>query len=277
MGLVLALALGTAELAPSAPAVAAPDPSAPATPEDRAVRVTVFRGWAFDACVAPPVDTMRRWHARSSYRAVGVYFGGRGRACVRQPHLSRAWMRAVRRMGWRVLPVYVGSQAPCVLARNKKHVPIGRHPWPQGRREARDAVRRAHDLGMRRGSPLYLDIEAYPYRHRECARTTLSFVRAWNREVRAHGYVPGFYSSADSGVRHMELARRAGVADLPAVLWFARWQAEPHLYREPALARHAWRPARRIHQYAGNVRERHGGRTLVIDRNLVHAPVARVH
>lgn len=59
------------------------------------------------------------------------------------------------------------------------------------------------------------------------------------------------------------------------VMWFARWRTRPHLYREPALRR-AWRPARRIHQYAGNVQERHGGRSLVIDRNLVHAPVARI-
>ncbi|ATL28971.1 hypothetical protein KY5_3953c [Streptomyces formicae] len=263
IGLVLALAAVTT-LAPGPAGAAAGGGT-----------VSTFSGWAFDTCLTQSLDTMKRWR-HSKYRAVGIYYGGRGRACKRQPHLDRGWTRAVQRMGWRLLPVYVGSQSPCVIAKNKKHVRIGKHPLRQGKREGHDAVRKAKALGMKRRSPLYLDMEAYTYREKPCARTTLSFVRAWDREVRRHGYVPGFYSSADSGVRHMEQARRAGVRDLPAVLWFARWHTRPHLYAEREIARHAWRPARRIHQYAGNVKERHGGRTLVIDRNLVHAPVARV-
>ncbi|MEV5978893.1 DUF1906 domain-containing protein [Streptomyces sp. NPDC052114] len=280
IGFVLVLTALTLDLTASPPGVASsgntePARTAPTRTAPAATKVATFRGWAFDTCLTQSVDTMRRWRS-SSYRAVGVYYAGRGRACKRQPHLDHAWMRAVQRMGWRVLPVYVGSQSPCVVAKNKKGVRIGRHPWTQGKREGRDAVRRAKALGMRRPSPLYLDMEAYAHQKKSCAHTTLSFVRAWDREVRRHGYVPGFYSSADSGVRHMEAARRAGVRDLPAVMWFARWHTKPHLYREPELKRHAWRPARRIHQYAGNVKERHGGRTLLIDRNLVHAPVARV-
>ncbi|WP_306324318.1 MULTISPECIES: glycoside hydrolase domain-containing protein [unclassified Streptomyces] len=237
--------------------------------------VRTFRGRAFDACRAPSLDTMRRWQ-HSKYRAVGVYYGGRARACPHQRNLDRAWVRSVTRMGWRILPVYVGSQAPCVTAHHKKDVRIGRHPWSQGVREARDAVGRAKALGIRSSSPLYLDMEAYNDRKKGCARTTLSFVRAWDREASRQGYVPGFYSSAGSGVRHMEAARRAGVPDLPAVMWFARWHTRPHLYREPVLKARAWHPQRRIHQYAGNVKERHGGRTLVIDRNVVDAPVARI-
>ncbi|UFQ16749.1 MULTISPECIES: DUF1906 domain-containing protein [Streptomyces] len=303
IGLVLALATLTVDLTASppgasaapAPTRAAPDPAgaveeyggfpasgatgsvtgATARPVRLPAGVPRFRGRAFDTCIAPSVDTMRRWRS-SQYRAVGVYFAGRGRACKNQPHLSRSWVRSVHRLGWRVLPLYVGSQSPCVFAKNKKGVPIGRNPWSQGQREARDAVREAKAVGFRTRSPLYLDMEAYAYRNASCARTTLSFVRAWDREVRRSGYVPGFYSSADSGVRHMELSRRAGVRDLPSVMWFARWRTRPHLYREPSLSRYGWTPARRIHQYAGNVKERHGGRTLLIDRNLVHAPVARV-
>jgi hypothetical protein len=185
-------------------------------------------------------------------------------------------MRAVRGQGWRVLLLYVGSQATCVFARHKKNARIGRHPWRQGTVEARDAVRKAGALGIRSGSPLYLDMEAYGFRNKRCARSTLLFVRGWDREVRRRGYLQGLYSSARSGVRHMESARRARVWDLASVMWFARWGVRAGLYRVPVLGRAAWAPARRIHQYAGNVRERHGGRTLLIDRNLVHAPVARI-
>lgn len=300
MGLVLSATLAVALPAPAAPAApaasaapAAPVPGAPPTgAESRAeaegrgagteggaarwpAGVSTFRGRAFDTCLAPTADTMRRWKS-SNYGAVGIYYAGRGRACKRQPNLTRGWMRTVRAQGWKVLPVYVGSQSPCVTAKHKKNVRMGRYPVRQGKQEGRDAVRKAKALGMGRLSPLYLDMESYTYRQKACAHGTLAFVRSWNREVRRFGYIPGFYSSASSGVRHMETARRAGVRDLPSVMWFARWHKRANLYNEPVLRRDAWRPERRIHQYAGNVKERHGGRTLKIDRNLVHAPVARV-
>lgn len=285
-GLVLALALATLALdtsrppegpgpaeasGPARPAVLG-GPTGPGRPA-AAAGPGVFDGRAFDTCLTPSADTMRRW-LDSPYRAVGVYYAGRGRACQEQPQLSRAWLTAVDEMGWGVLPVYVGSQSPCVRAANKQHVRIGSEPGPQGTREGHDAVLRAAALGMGPDSPLYLDMEAYAYQNEKCATATLTFVRAWSREVRSHGYVPGFYSSADSGVAHLESARRAGVDDLPSIMWFARWNNRPDLYGEQGLPWYAWHPERRIHQYAGNVTERYGGRTLQIDRNLVHAPVA---
>ncbi|GGX38218.1 hypothetical protein GCM10010353_62200 [Streptomyces chryseus] len=247
----------------------------PATTEAPAARTVTFRGRAFDTCQAPPVSTLRAWRS-SPYRGVGVYFGGRGRACPHQRHLSKQWVADADRMGWRVLPAFVGSQSPCVHAKNKRHVRIGRAPWRQGRKEGRDAVNAAKAHGMLAGSALYLDMEAYDEGDRRCARTTLDFVRGWNREVRKHAYLPGFYSSAESGVRHMERSRKAGVTDLPSVMWFARWNGKPALYGERVLPRDAWAPHRRIHQYAGNVSEKHGGKRLTIDRNSVDAPVARI-
>jgi hypothetical protein len=235
----------------------------------------VFTGLGFDTCEAPSLGSMNAWR-KSHYRAVGVYFGGRGRACRQQAHLGRRWIQEVHRMGWNILPIYVGSQSPCVTSMNKKHVPIEGEPWSQGVEEGRDAVQRAADLGIRERSALYLDMEAYDHRDTECATTTLSFVRAWSREVRRQGYFPGFYSSSTSGVHHIESARRRGVRDLPDVMWFARWNVPPSLYEEPVLDRAAWNPHRRIHQYVGNSVEKHGGVRMKIDRNLVDAPVAIV-
>jgi hypothetical protein len=235
----------------------------------------IFTGLAFDTCVTPSLGSMNAW-LESQYRAVAVYFGGRGRACKQQANLTPYWMQEVHRTGWRVLPVYVGSQSPCVYGSNKKYVPIEGDPWTQGEEEGHDAVERAAELGMRGRSALYLDMEAYDHRDTDCAETTLSFVRGWSHEVRRHGYFAGFYSSATSGVRHVENARRNGVRDLPDVLWFARWDVPPSLYGEPVLDRAAWKPHRRIHQFAGNVVEEHGGVTMNIDRDQVDAPVAVV-
>ncbi|MEN2420657.1 DUF1906 domain-containing protein [Streptomyces rimosus] len=249
-------------------------PAAGAEPERSWPRgPNVFQGWAFDTCKAPPLSTLQAWK-ETKYRGIGIYFGGRGRACPTQPNLSADWVRSADRAGWRMLPLYVGSQAPCVVNKNKRKVTIRGNAEQVGASEGQDAVQRAKALGIAPGSALYLDMEAYSLRNTSCTSKTLAYIRAWNRETRRMGYVPGFYSSADSGVRHMERARQAGARDLPSVMWFARWHSKPNLYGEPELSRQAWRPHLRIHQYAGNVAESHGGRRLIIDRNRVDAPVA---
>ncbi|MFB7238287.1 DUF1906 domain-containing protein [Streptomyces sp. NPDC056269] len=272
-------------VAPAAPAAgplardtASLDPADPTSAPGGAAAAPAlvhYVGQAFDTCEAPSLDVMRAWRS-SPYGAVGIYFGGRGRGCPTQRELTPAWVTSVDAMGWRLLPLFVGSQAPCVYAAAKRPFAIGSSPVSQGTREGGDAVRAAQALGLDVSSPLYLDIEAYDPGDAGCAATTLSFVRAWNREVTRLGYVPGYYSSADTGVQDIEAARRAGTKDLPAVMWFARWLGRPALYTESVLQPEAWTPHARIHQYAGNVSETYGGRRVAIDRNAMDAPVARV-
>ncbi|MEU7291727.1 DUF1906 domain-containing protein [Streptomyces exfoliatus] len=274
---LLAALAGAALLSGPAPAVAARPGAAPSGGgvPTREAAPAHFTGQAFDTCDAPSLEVMRAWRS-SPYGAVGIYFGGRGRGCPVQRELTPAWVASVNAMGWRLLPLFVGSQAPCVVSPAKRPFAIGGSPWSQGTREGAEAVREARALGLDVSSPLYLDIEAYRQGDAPCAATTLSFVRAWNREVRRLGYLPGFYSSADTGVRDIEEQRKAGTKDLPAVMWFARWRGRPSLYSESVLDPQAWMPHARIHQYTGNVNESHGGRRLFIDRNVMDAPVARV-
>ncbi|MEU3461383.1 DUF1906 domain-containing protein [Streptomyces sp. NPDC006733] len=250
--------------------VASADPNA-----DSLRGARFFQGTGFETCETPAADTMQAWRGTSPYGAVGVYFGGRGRACAQQPNLTPSWVRTVNDTGWSILPIYVGSQAPCTLSDAKKAFSIDQgNPGQGGTNEGRDAVQRAQDLGFVENSALYLDMEAYDIRSASCTATTLAFVQAWDREVRRLGYIPGFYSSADSGIAHLEKARAAGVDDLPSVVWYARWNVPATLEAEPALPREAWQPHSRIHQYQGNTKEQYGGRTITIDRDLVDAPVA---
>ncbi|UGY92461.1 DUF1906 domain-containing protein [Streptomyces gobiensis] len=253
---------------------AAPTPPSELEADIREKGADVFTGRALDTCRTPAYATMRAW-LDSPYRAIGVYFGGRGRACPTQPNLDATWVRNVDRLGWKVLPLYVGSQSPCVGAANKQGVRMDSdRPWSQGMSEGLDAVEQARAHGFAKGSPLYLDMEKYDHHDTACAATTLGFVRGWNRAVRLHGYFPGFYSGADSGVAHMEAARKEGVMDLPDVIWFARWRVAPSVRDEPSLDPAAWFPHRRIHQYEGDVHRSYGGHGMRIDSNMVDAPVA---
>lgn len=237
----------------------------------------IFSGRGFDTCQAPDLATMRAWRASSAYRAVGIYFGGRARACKSQTHLTPDWVRETTGTGWNLLPIYVGSQSPCANGTNKKQYLIDpARAGSQGGTEGADALAAAQALGIERGSALYLDMEAYDAGDKDCASATLSYLRAWNRRVQSAGYLAGFYSSADSGIRHVESARKAGVKDLPDAVWYARWGVPATLTAEPLLAADAWASHARIHQYAGNVTESHGGKKLTIDRDLLDAPVAVV-
>lgn len=245
----------------------------PTTEDPRHHGAQIFQGWGLDTCSAPPLDTMRAWRD-SKYGAIGVYIGGDSRSCP-QDHLTHSWVHKVTTMGWRLLPVYVGAQSPCATNPNHRGNVIDEDDIDgQATHEADDAVRNAEDLGMERNSPIYLDMESYDTNYRYCTRPVLEFTQAWSRELRARGYLPGFYSNANAGIAQMERARRDGHPDLPDLIWFARWGVEPDVYEEPKLSSGAWRPHRRVHQYAGDRRETHGGRTLVIDRDLVDAPVA---
>ncbi len=278
--------------APTAtPAAARKDTKAPTAPTTLAKTVTprsvitsvtldprtlgahVFHGKGFDACTAPDLDTMSAWRD-SPYGAVGVYIGGRARSCA-QPNLSRSWVHAVSGMGWRILPIYVGSQSPCATNAHQRLSPIDAgHPDSQGASEAADAARAAAALGIARNSPVYLDMESYDTRPDRCTSPVLGFTQSWSRNLRARGYLPGFYSSADSGIAQIEAARAAGLPDLPDLMWFARWGVAPSIYGEPSLPSGVWRPYRRIHQYVGDTRESYGGYSLAIDRNFIDAPVA---
>ncbi|MFE7129734.1 DUF1906 domain-containing protein [Streptomyces sp. NPDC057638] len=302
---------------PTGPAPTAVDRSLlPVVPDTTADTAVTFRGLVFDACQAPPLAAMTAWRGASPYGAVGVTYAGRGRDCPGQPHLTRRWVSEVHRMGWRVLPVYAGSQPPCLraepagpphparreatphprgttrldhtnprnddtsgrdpLAPHQRHAVIGATPAAQGEREGAEAVTRGRALGMGPGSALYLSLKSYDLRVAACVRATLDFVRAWDREVRRRGYVPGLRSHADAGVLHMERARRAGTGDLPSALWFTRSASRPSLYEERTLHPYAWRVKRRIHQYAAPAAEQYGGHALTVGRSLADAPVARI-
>lgn len=234
----------------------------------------VFRGLGFEACTAPSLATMGAWREASPYGAIGIYIGGRARSCA-QPRLTRSWVRSVTAMGWDLLPIWVGSQSPCVGNERQRQFPIDADEADtQGESEAAQAVRTASALGILRGSPVYLDMEAYSTGSARCTNPVLDFTQGWDRGLRARGYFPGFYSSSDAGIRQIERARAAGRPDLPDLMWFARWNDSALLYSEPSLPGDVWRPHRRIHQYVGDSHETYEGYSLAIDRDVIDAPVA---
>ena len=231
----------------------------------------VFTGHGFDACTAPSTSQMSAWLA-SPFRAIGIYVGGANRGCS-QPNLTASWVSTVLGQGWKLMPLYVGLQAPCSTLNAAKIDPAT--AGAQGAAAAVDAMNRAAAVGIGAQRPLFFDMEAYDNTNAGCVAAVRAFVSGWAGRLHQGGYLAGFYSSAASGI-----ADQSAIAGNPAYhqldfIWFAHWNNDPSV-NEPNktwLPDHLWANHQRIHQYRGGQQETYGGVTINIDRNYVDSQV----
>ncbi|MFJ5234400.1 glycoside hydrolase domain-containing protein [Kitasatospora sp. NPDC088391] len=261
----------TASAPGGATAGAKPAPGPAARPGSAPV---TFTGLAFDTCTAPSLATMNAWRGTSPYGAAAVYIGGKNRGCA-QPQLTADWVRAVDGGGWKLVPLYVGAQPPCQTGSSPEKLTADTAA-PLGTADGGDAVARAAALGMRPGSTLYLDVEAYNSADTACAAAVLEYTRNWNRAVRNSGYWAGFYGFATSSAAGIAQAAGRGVPDLPDALWYARYDDAADTTGSFPFAAELWTGHRRAHQYRINQKESYGGAALTVDRNAWDAPVAVV-
>jgi hypothetical protein len=227
---------------------------------------------AFDTCDTPGLAEMWVWRQRSPYSTVAVYIGGELRHC-KNPFLDDGvWVPRVVEQGWRIIPIYVGPQAPCTSYR----VTIDADgPDAHGAAIGRDAVARARVVGLPPGAPIYYDLEAYRGTDLACSDIVNAFLSGWVREVRAAGYKTGLYATPESGIAAQVRAKADPALATVDAIWIARWTGQPSLFGyDPAvLPASVWSQRSRIHQYRGDHDETWGGVTLNIDSNLVDGPI----
>ncbi|SCG51130.1 glycoside hydrolase domain-containing protein [Micromonospora inositola] len=222
-----------------------------------------FTGSGFDTCTAPSSAAMQAW-LQSPYRAVGIYFGGVSRGCA-QPNLTKDWVATQLAAGWRLIPLYVGLQAPCTS--HSQRIDPARAA-EQGRAEADDAALQARNLGLATGSVLIVDIEAYPTTDPVCTQAVNTYVSAWTVRLHDHGFFSGFYSSLSSGVAQQVAAYNAPGHVPPDYLDFAKWDGVPTV-EDSTIPASYWAPKRRMKQYLGDHFETWGGVTINIDSNYL--------
>ncbi|MFE5964556.1 glycoside hydrolase domain-containing protein [Streptomyces sp. NPDC056463] len=239
--------------------------AAPAWPTQK-----TYTGRAFDACTAPSSSAMKAWTKDGYYGGVAVYVGGKNRGCA-QPKLTKSWVKSVDSLGWRVIPLYVGAQPPCQKSRNKERFTAAT-AQSVGVSNANDAIAKASALGIRPGSPIYLNMESYDIADKACNDATLNYVRSFTKTLRAKTYRAGLYGFSTSSAKAIATAKDR--TDLPGNLWYALWNG-----RETTTQDWPWDPKlytnhSRAHQYKANSKESRGGHTITVDRNAWDAPVA---
>jgi hypothetical protein len=231
-------------------------------------RATVFTGYGFDACTAPSTSALQAWSA-SPYRAVGIYLGGVNRAC-KDGNLSATWVSSTVSMGWNLLPLYVGLQAPCVGRTGLQHIStVLATAAAQGRASADDAAGLAASFGLPSGSPIYFDLEGYSANNSACTKAVQSFVTGWVTQLRADAFVPGVYGSAASTIRDVSTLGSA----MPDVIWIANWNGVEGVFGDPYVSDSLWPNHQRVHQYKGGHKETWGGVSINIDSNYVDGAV----
>ena len=238
-----------------------------------------FTGYGFYQCLTPPQKNMDAWGAPPPCTAVGIYISGDSRACRNQPNLTPTWVQRQVANGWRLLPIALGPQASC-LSRFPRYAddftisPAPKNDYAkarsQGRAEATKNVADAADLGISKGATIWYDLEAFDLSNTRCRESALRFTSAWVTRTKALGYVAGFYSSASSGIKMLDDARRhrPGVFNLPDRIWIARWDGKPDT-STTYISEEGWNPGNRMKQYRGGHNETWGGVTINIDSNFL--------
>lgn len=216
---------------------------------------------------------MQAWRA-SPYDGVGVYLGGANRTCS-QPNLTASWVTAVSTMRWRIIPIYMGRQAPCTFRPNAVTF-SSTTAATYGKSNAADAVTKAKALGMLPGSAIYGDMEHYDVTDASCRTAVLRFLSAWTKELHRQGYLSGVYAGLNSGARHLSDAYASTSYARPDALWIARWDGVPSLSGWAGIPDSRWAGQQRGKQYRGDHNETHGGVLVNIDSDRFDAPVATV-
>ncbi|MET8921001.1 glycoside hydrolase domain-containing protein [Streptomyces sp. NPDC004623] len=228
-----------------------------------------YTGRAFDTCTAPSLSAMKAWNTKF-YGAAAVYIGGKNRGCA-QPNLTKSWVKSVNATGWKLIPLYVGAQPPCQKSANPERFTASTAA-AVGASNAKDAVAKASALGMKAGSPIYLNMESYDITDKACNDATLTYVRSFTKALRNATYRGGLYGFSSSSAA--AIATATNKTDLPGNLWYALWDK-----KNTTTTDWPWKPTQytnhsRGHQYMVNSKETRGGFTITVDRNAWDAPVA---
>ncbi|MFD8632957.1 DUF1906 domain-containing protein [Streptomyces sp. NPDC059533] len=227
-----------------------------------------FTGEGFDACTAPTQRTMDTWKAESPFGAVGIYIGGRARACA-QPQLTADWVTRQAGAGWHLMPIWVGPQPWHSSSTGLSTDPS--EADEQGRAAAEGAVDAARSLGLGAGTVLYNDLENYTDRATWDA-PVVAYLTSWTARLHELGYRSGAYVSASSGAKALSAHHHQAPEAMPDVLWVARWNGAASVTDADLglpEGTKQWSGRRRAHQFRGDHDASYGGVTLNIDRNRV--------
>jgi photosystem II stability/assembly factor-like uncharacterized protein len=237
-------------------------PSAGVTPNV----VFLSTGKGFDQCSAGTVSQMQSWWTNTPWSWANVYIGGANRGCA-QPTVTSSWVHSVFTQGWRLVPTWVGPQAPgssCTgCSKMSTNTTTARQ---QGVNEANAAANELATLGFPAPSIVYYDMERYDPTTNAAVK---AFVDGWDAQLRARGHQPGVYGAGVNAASDW-----ATIANPPQAVWIANFNNVDGVFGLTGLPDSLFANHQRLHQFQGPHNETWGGVTFNIDSSRADGPVA---
>ena len=208
-----------------------------------------------------------------------MYIGGISRFCTNTP-LNASYVKAIAGQGWKLIPTWVGHQAPKPCATFKNPYPIDvDQAYQYGVNNANRAQARMKELGLTyadgKGGVIYLDLEHFSY-SASCSAAARAYVNGWTTRLAQLGIMSGLYATS-SGLRDNQMYT---ISNVPAVVWIAEWYSAPGFRPNQTvwglryLPDGLWTGYQRILQYSGGHDETHGGVKMNIDSNVAEGRVS---
>lgn len=212
---------------------------------------TVNRFLGFDTIYYPGDAAMAAWKQHSPYVFAGYYL----KAPCRRDGTYRGKRATMQSMGWNCVPIYVGRQAqgPCSS---------GVLSAPFGAQHGLDAIAQASAEGFPRDTSIYLDVE---YVDRVSAALR-DYIQAWMETVRKGPFAAAMYCHASNAKTLREIAMKDWPAGTAAPRFWVAGGRRP-FDRERSLPADSGVPFATMWQGVLNIKETHGGRTILIDVN----------
>jgi photosystem II stability/assembly factor-like uncharacterized protein len=229
-------------------------------------RVFLSVGKGFDKCAIGSVSQMQAWWTNTPWSWANIYIGGANRGCS-QAGLNASWVRSIFAQGWRLVPTWVGLQAPgssCTgCSKMSTSTTTARQ---QGINEANAAADAVAALGLPAPSIIYFDMERYdPTSH----PAVKAFINAWVERLAQRGHQAGVYGAGVNATNDW-----APIANPPQAVWIAQWNNVDGVFNLSGLSNNLWSTHQRIHQFQGPHNETWGGVTFNIDSDRADGPVA---
>lgn len=222
-----------------------------------------------DSCQAPSHSQMAAFWSGSNWYWWGIYIGGSNMGCPNN-NVSEAWIDQEINRGWRILPIWVGPQAPCTNYGDTFPTNIS-DAYDRGYNAASKAFSRAvTDLGMNLVDlPIVYDLEAFDTSNTACLNAAKAFMRGWTTYLHAGtAQKSGLYGSVcGSGLDSFW-----PVTPNPDFVWAAYYNDNPDTGNLACVASSHWQNVRHK-QYTDNVNRTENGVTLLVDINCSRGPV----
>jgi probable HAF family extracellular repeat protein len=227
----------------------------------------------FDKSLVILAPGMQKWWNESPYWVTNIYLPAalnRGT----DGNLTKAWVSAMQKQGWGLIPTWFGRQPPCACA-NTACAPFSytissntTTAIQQGANEADAAIKSAKALGLT-PNIIYKDIEPYTSTP-ACSAAVIAFLNGWDSELKnVKGISAGVY-----GLPRAAQDDFSQVSPLPDDVWLTTFNQRVTIWGLGKLSGTLWADEQRINQYEQNVESSFGNSaTYEIDPDIIGATI----